>query len=125
MKKLGLLAVLLSGLVGCGAAPEPTGPAAQAPTDDIEITIDSPSSGSEVAAANLEELRLEVPGMACEINCPPTVRKTLQEVPGVAKVDVDFATKTATCQVDKSKFDAAIAVEKLAEVGFKDSKLKN
>ncbi len=132
MRRFSLAALALCGLVGCGERPAPVGPAAEASTAAIEITMDAPAteSGSTasdglLAKSELTKLEMEVPNMACEVNCPPAVRTALLELPGVAEVEVDFATKTATCRVDPSKFDSAGAIEKLAQTGYKDSKVKN
>jgi hypothetical protein len=42
---LSLALALLTLVVGCGERPEPIGPAAEASTADIEITMDEPSAG--------------------------------------------------------------------------------
>lgn len=47
-----IASVLLLALVGgCGKPPEPTGPAAEAMTDDIEITMEEPTVGDSAPAA--------------------------------------------------------------------------
>lgn len=125
MKKYFFAAMTLCLLSGCGEVPPPVGPAAEAPTADIEITIDSPTATVSTPNEELAKLEFSVPAMACEINCPPAVRKTLEDLPGVARVEVDFNTKTATCQVDQSKFDTNGAIASLAAVGFKDSRIKD
>jgi copper chaperone CopZ len=49
------------------------------------------------------------------------VRNALKALPGVAKVEADAATRTATLQVDSTKFKAEDAIAKLAAAGFADS----
>jgi hypothetical protein len=51
MKRFMMAALLILLSVGCGEPPVPTGPAAEASTADIEITMDGPgvSAGSLVA----------------------------------------------------------------------------
>jgi hypothetical protein len=39
-------------------------------------------------------------------------------------VDIDFASKTATCRVDAGKFNAKAAVEALAKADFQNSSVK-
>jgi len=39
----------------------------------------------------------------------------LESVAGVEKVEIDFDSKTATCQVNPEKFDAQVALTKLTE----------
>ena len=50
---------------------------------------------------------LSVPGMTCP-TCPITVKKSLEKVPGVSAVKIDFDNKTAivTYDADKAKPDA-------------------
>lgn len=56
-------------------------------------------------AAPLRTVTLDVQNMSCEI-CPITVKRALTQVPGVAAVKIDFASKTA-----QVTFDPAIAPE--------------
>ena len=45
---------------------------------------------------------LDVPGMNCAL-CPITVRKALQQVPGVIEATADLATKRAEVKYDPEK----------------------
>jgi len=51
------------------------------------------------------------------------VKSTLLELPGVARVDIEFANRIAKCQVSADEFDADEAIGKLAEAGFENSSL--
>ena len=48
------------------------------------------------------------------------VKKTLQPLPGVAKVNVDFPKRLATVSYD-GEFDTDDAIAKLAEAGYEAS----
>lgn len=63
-----------------------------------------PAVAAETAAkaAATKTATLAVENMTCAA-CPITVRKALEKVPGVAKVKVDFDTKTATVTFDPAK----------------------
>jgi mercuric ion binding protein len=58
-------------------------------------------------AATPKTVTLDVKNMTCEV-CPITVKKSLEKVPGVTAVKVDFAKKTAivTYDPDKTKPEA-------------------
>lgn len=62
------------------------------------------------ALASPRTLTLEVQNMSCPV-CPLTVKKALEQVPGVQGVSVDYASKTATVRFD----DATATAEKLTE----------
>ena len=68
---------------------------------------------SSSALAAVKTVTLSVPGMYCEV-CPITVKKALQKVPGVSKVDVSFEKKEAVVVYD----DAKSNVEKLKDATF-------
>ncbi len=50
-------------------------------------------------AATLKTVTLDVKNMTCEV-CPIAVRKSLEKVPGVSAVKVDFGKKTAIVTYD-------------------------
>nr|WP_018413488.1 mercury resistance system periplasmic binding protein MerP [Methyloversatilis thermotolerans] len=52
-----------------------------------------------VLAATPKTVTLAVQNMTCEL-CPITVKKSLEKVPGVSAVRVDFDKKTATVTYD-------------------------
>ncbi len=55
-----------------------------------------------VLAATPKTVTLDVQNMTCAI-CPITVKKSLEKVPGVSVVKVDFNKKTATVTYDPDK----------------------
>lgn len=67
--------------------------------------------GCERSPAPLAEPKtvvLRIEGMKCEENCATRVRLCLEEVPGVAAVDMDFPNKTARLTLDKDLADATL-----------------
>lgn len=68
---------------------------------------------SSSALAAVKTVTLSVPGMYCEV-CPITVKKALQKVPGVTKVDVSFEKKEAVVTFD----DAKATIDKLQDATF-------
>lgn len=55
-----------------------------------------------VLAATPKTVTLAVQNMTCEL-CPITVKKSLEKVPGVSAVKVDFDKKSATVTYDADK----------------------
>ena len=101
------------------AAPAPETPAA-APTEPAAPAADSNSTSSTSDAATTQ-LVVAVEGMSCPEGCPPAVKTALEAVDGVATVDVNFDSKTATVKVDPAKFDQKKALEALTAAGFTGS----
>lgn len=60
---------------------------------------------------------LDVHNMTCTL-CPVTVKMSLQEVPGVMQVKVDFDKKTATVSFDADKTSAAALVKATTDAGY-------
>lgn len=60
---------------------------------------------------------LDVQNMTCEL-CPITVKKSLEQVPGVASAQVDLDKKTATVQYDPDKAAPAALVKATTNAGF-------
>jgi len=83
----------------------------------ITATFAAPLIGlvlfSASAWAAVKTVTLSVPGMYCEV-CPITVKKALQKVPGVTKVDVSFEKKEAVVSFD----DAKATIDKLKDATF-------
>lgn len=77
-------------------------------------------SGSALAATRT--VTLSVPGMYCEV-CPITVKKALQKVPGVSKVNVSFEKKEAVVTYDDAKTSVKALEDATFEAGY-ESKLK-
>lgn len=60
---------------------------------------------------------LDVQNMTCAL-CPVTVKKSLQDVPGVAQAKIDFDKKTATVTFDADKTSAAALVKATTDAGY-------
>jgi mercuric ion binding protein len=60
---------------------------------------------------------LDVPGMTCSV-CPITVRKALERVPGVLKVQSSFDTKTASVVFDPARTDVTALQHATADAGY-------
>jgi periplasmic mercuric ion binding protein len=60
---------------------------------------------------------LDVQNMTCAL-CPITVKKSLQQVPGVADAKVDLDKKTATVRFDPDRTSAADLVNAITEAGY-------
>ncbi|MGI4843695.1 MAG: heavy-metal-associated domain-containing protein [Janthinobacterium lividum] len=73
-------------------------------------------AGSAVAGTT-QTLTLDVQNMTCA-TCPITVKKALQQVPGVSDVKIDYERKTATVRVDPDKASAAMLTKATADAGF-------
>ncbi len=62
-------------------------------------TVSAPPKAT-VQAAKTEVFSIEK--MTCKM-CPITIRKAIEQVPGVSKANVDFESKTATVVFDPNK----------------------
>jgi copper chaperone CopZ len=71
------------------------------------------------------EIVLSVPDMMCEESCAVKVREVLSDQPGVARVSVDFPSRTATLAVRRSRFDADRAIAALVDHSFENSRVKS
>lgn len=60
---------------------------------------------------------LDVQNMTCAL-CPVTVKKSLQDVPGVTQAKIDFDKKTATVTFDADKTSAAALVKATTDAGY-------
>lgn len=69
------------------------------------------------AWASPKTVTLNVPGMTCPV-CPITVKKALQKVPGVSKVDVRFEKKQVLVNFDDSKTNTDALVKATTNAGF-------
>ncbi len=76
-----------------------------------------PALAAEAEAAATKTAALAVENMTCAA-CPITVRKALEKVPGVAKVKVDFDTKTATVTFDPAKTKVEDLTRATTEAGY-------
>ncbi len=68
-------------------------------------------------AATPETVTLDVQNMTCA-TCPITVKKALEQVPGVSHVKIDFEHKTATLQLDMEKANTASLTKATTDAGF-------
>lgn len=73
-------------------------------------------SGSAFAGTP-ETLTLNVQNMTCA-GCPITVKKALEQVPGVSDVKVDFEHKTATVRMDTDKANVSMLTKATTDAGF-------
>lgn len=83
-------------------------------------TVITLSAGVALAApvwAATRTATLAVPGMTCS-TCPITVKKALNKVPGVSKVDVSFEKKQAVVTYDDAKTNVEALVKATTDVGF-------
>ena len=55
--------------------------------------------------------------MTCAL-CPITVKKSLQQVPGVAEANVDLDKKTATVRFDPDRISTAALVKATTDAGY-------
>lgn len=70
-----------------------------------------------VLAATPKTVTLAVQNMTCEL-CPITVKKSLEKVPGVNTVKVDFDKKTATVSYDADKTQPEALTKATTNAGY-------
>lgn len=68
-----------------------------------------------LAASNT--VTLTIPSMSCPV-CPITVKKALQSVPGVSRVDVNFSKKEAVVVYDDAKVSVTALTKATANAGY-------
>ncbi|GAC1327007.1 MAG: mercury resistance system periplasmic binding protein MerP [Collimonas sp.] len=68
-------------------------------------------------AAAPKTVTLEVKNMTCEL-CPVTVKKSLEKVPGVSAVKVDFDKKTAKVTYDSDKAQLEVLTRATTNAGY-------
>jgi mercuric ion binding protein len=71
-------------------------------------------------AATPKAIMLDVKNMTCEV-CPITVKKSLEKVPGVSAVKVDFGKKTATVTYDPDKTKLEALTRATTNAGYPSS----
>ena len=69
------------------------------------------------AWASPKTVTLNVFGMTCEA-CPITVKKALQKVPGVSKIDVLYERKQVVVTFDDSKTNTDALVKATTNAGY-------
>jgi len=67
--------------------------------------------------AATKTVTLNVPGMTCP-TCPITVKKALNKVQGVSKVDVNYEKKQAVVTFDDAKTDTKTLVKATTDAGY-------
>ena len=72
------------------------------------------------AFAAVRTVTLSVPGMYCEV-CPITVRKALEKVPGVSRVNVSFEKKEAVVSYDDAKTTIKALEDATFEAGYEST----
>jgi mercuric ion binding protein len=70
-----------------------------------------------VLAATPQTTVLDVQNMTCNL-CPVTVKKSLEQVPGVSQARIDFKNKTATVTFDAYRTTAAALVKATTDAGY-------
>lgn len=68
-------------------------------------------------AATASTATLDITNMMCAA-CPITVRKALEQVPGVETAKVDFKAKSAVVSFDPAKTTAQALTKATADAGF-------
>lgn len=66
---------------------------------------------------------LKVPGMTCP-TCPITVKKALNKVDGVSKVEVRYEKKEAVVTFDDAKTDTKALIKATTNAGFPSEEQK-
>src|SRR5690242_15763235 len=69
------------------------------------------------ALASPKTVTLNVSGMTCEA-CPITVKKALQKVPGVSKIDVLYEKKQVVVTFDDTKTNTDALVKATTNAGY-------
>jgi mercuric ion binding protein len=75
------------------------------------------------AWAASKTVTLKVPGMTCPA-CPITVRKALDKVDGVSKVEVQYEKKQAIVTYDDAKTDTKALIKATTNAGFPSEEQK-
>ena len=71
-------------------------------------------------AAPAQTIRLDVQNMTCPI-CPITVKRSLEQLPGVSTVKVDLAEKMAIVTYDPDTVDPEALTKATANAGYPSS----
>lgn len=81
------------------------------------VAVVQAAGNPAAVAATTQTVTLAVQNMDCPL-CPFTVRKALEDVPGVTKVSVDFYGKTAIVAFDPAKTNAQALTQATGNAGF-------
>ena len=77
-------------------------------------------AASSAFAGGTRTATLDVTNMDCAV-CPITVRKALEQVPGVGSAKVDLKTHRAVVAFDPSKTTPEVLTKATADAGFPSS----
>lgn len=69
------------------------------------------------ALAATRTVTLSIPSMDCPV-CPITIKKALNSVHGVSKVDVSYAKKNAVVTFDDAKTTVSVLTKATGDAGF-------
>lgn len=100
-----LLVVVLTGLCASALAGTPA------------VTMTPVGGSGAPAVTGLRTVVLAVDNMTCPI-CPITVRKALEQVPGVSKASADLESATATVSFDPAKTGIAALIKATTDAGY-------
>jgi mercuric ion binding protein len=78
---------------------------------------------SASAWAASKTVTLKVPGMTCPV-CPITVKKALNKVDGVSKVEVRYEKKQAVVTFDDAKTNSKALMKATTDAGFPSEEQK-
>jgi periplasmic mercuric ion binding protein len=118
-----ILGVVVSTLVFGGGYSLIAGSNVIAPA--TQQTSDTAKAGAATAdeTTGLQTVALKVDNMYCA-SCPIIVKRTLEGVDGVRKVDISFRKKSAVVSYDPQKCSAAQLVAATKNVGFPSAVIK-
>jgi mercuric ion binding protein len=86
------------------------------------LTLSLALLGPSAWAAS-KTVTLKVPGMTCP-TCPITVKKALNKVDGVSKVEVRYEKKEAVVTFDDAKTDTKALIKATTDAGFPSEEQK-
>ena len=75
---------------------------------------------TDAAFAAVRTVTLSVPGMYCAV-CPITVRKALEKVRGVSRVNVSFEKKEAVVTFDDARANINVLEDATFEAGYEST----
>ena len=74
-------------------------------------------------AGKVQSVELSIPGMDCPV-CPITIKKSLQKVEGVKRVEISYENKTASVSYDSTLTDINRLLKATEDVGYPSKVLK-
>jgi len=120
--KVMLGVVVAVGVIGAGYSLT-AGSNIAAPAGQQSPGIVKAGSATGDETKGLQTVALKVDNMYCA-SCPLIVKRTLQGVDGVRKVEVSFRKKSAVVSFDPNQCSAAKLVAATKEVGFPSTVMK-